>query len=126
VRFHKLVAVPAGQVSTVGPAPWIATSCAWSTRGEILTSSILMPLVAVRVSDGTTRSLDLTNFAPGPANYVFSNFLSDRRHFVFAVNGSQQPDVNGVYIGDMEDRDTPVKLSGPGAFPPCTPAAASR
>jgi hypothetical protein len=115
----KLVAVPAGQVSTVGPAPWITTSCAWSARGEILISSILMPLVAVRVSDGTTRSLGLTNLAPGPANYAFSNFLPDRRHFVFALNAVQRPEVNGVYIGDMEDRDAPVKLlSGPSAYPP--------
>jgi len=105
----KTVAIPGGQVSNVGPAPWIATSCAWSPAGEIVLSSQLIPLTSVRASDGAVRPLQRTTL--GPALYALGNFLPDGRHFLFTVGGGANSSIIGTYVGDLADQEAPVRLS---------------
>ena len=104
----KTIAIPGGQVSIVGPAPWIATSCAWSPDGEIVVSSQLIPLTSVRASDGAVRRLQRTTL--GPARYNLGSFLPDGRHFLFTVAGEAESAVNGAYVGDLADQEAPVRL----------------
>ena len=104
----KTIAIPGGQVSIVGPAPWIATSCAWSPDGEIVVSSQLIPLTSVRASDGAVRRLQRTTL--GPARYTLGSFLPDGRHFLFTVAGEAESVVNGAYVGDLADQEAPVRL----------------
>lgn len=104
----RLVAIPDGTSRDLGATSWLPTTCGWSPSGEIVFSSQLTPMRALRIADGATRELTQTKVADAIARYDFGGFLPDGRHFVFRAVGK---DLSGVYVGDLVDTASPVRVA---------------
>jgi eukaryotic-like serine/threonine-protein kinase len=103
----RIVSIPDGASRDVGPTAWIPTTCGWSSTGEVVFASQLIPMIAIRIADGTSRPLTRTRVAGDVGRYDFGGFLPDNTHFVFRSTSGA---VNGLYVGDLADRDEPVPL----------------
>ncbi len=103
----RVVSIPGGAARDVGPTAWIPTACGWSPGGDIVFSSQLIPMIAIRVADGTSRPLTRTRLSGDVGRYDFGGFLPDGTRFVFRVAGGN---AGGIYVGDLDDRDDPILL----------------
>jgi serine/threonine protein kinase len=105
----RVVSVPGGQSRDLAPTAWVPTACAWSPLGEIVFSSQLIPLIAIRVADGAVRQLQRTQVADAVGRYDAGGFLPDGRRFIFRAVGEK---TDGIYVGDLADEEAPVRLPG--------------
>ncbi|MGD9902836.1 MAG: protein kinase [Vicinamibacterales bacterium] len=104
----RVVSVPSGQSRDLAPTAWIPTSCAWSPGGEIVFSSQLIPMIAIRIADGLVRQLQRTQVADAVGRYDVGGFLPDGRHFVFRAVGEN---VDATNVGDLADEHAPVRVA---------------
>jgi Tol biopolymer transport system component len=77
---------------------------AWSPDGTILfTPTNTSPLYRVPATGGPP--VEVTHLStPAEASHRFPDFLPDGRHFLFFVAGT--PEVQGVYLGSLDSKET--------------------
>jgi Tol biopolymer transport system component len=76
---------------------------AWSRNGTILFSpTSSSPLYSVP-DTGSSPMVEVTQLMNGHTSHRFPDFLPDGRHFLFFVDGGT--DVQGVYIGSLENKE---------------------
>jgi serine/threonine protein kinase len=92
-----------GSARSLANAP-DGTGAAWGPDGAIVFAPTgTSPLYRVPAAGGPP--VEVTRLSgPAEASHRFPDFLPDGRHFLFFVAGTA--DVQGVYVGSLENRDT--------------------
>jgi hypothetical protein len=81
------------------------TGGTWNSAGVILFASLGNPIARVSASGG--EPVPLTGLTQQGSDFAPS-FLPDGRHFLYYVGGN--PEVRGVYLGDLQQRTTARRL----------------
>jgi len=81
----------------------VARGGAWNRDGDILFSFGLTGLRRVKATGGPVTPA--TQLAQGEGNHRWPMFLPDGHHFLFFVSFSR-PEVQGVYVGELESKQT--------------------
>jgi serine/threonine protein kinase len=92
-----------GSPRAVADAP-AGAGGAWGPDGTILFAPTFTSSLYRVPATGGSR-VEVTRFSiPAEASHRFPSFLPDGRHFMFFVAGT--PDVQAVYLGSLDSRDT--------------------
>lgn len=96
----KRIDIASGTVRSIADASWGFNGASWNSDGVILfVPANSGPLYRV-ASDGGDPLAVTRLESPRQLAHRFPQFLPDGRHFVYWVSGT--PEVNGVYVGDLE------------------------
>ena len=100
----KRIDIAAGSVQTLAEAPF-ENGGAWNADGVILFVPANSRGIYRVSAEGGGEPVAVTQLdTPRQLAHRFPNFLPDSRHFFYWVSG--EPEVNGVWIGDLESDDT--------------------
>lgn len=96
----KKVSLDGGAAQTVCELPGTAVGGSWNRAGEILLGNAAGGLVSCPAAGGRATTVTIANASDGE-RHIFPTFLSDGRHFLYLRISRANPEISGIYAGEL-------------------------
>jgi DNA-binding winged helix-turn-helix (wHTH) protein/Tol biopolymer transport system component len=96
----KKASLDGGIPQSVCEIPATAVGGSWNSAGDIVLGNAFGGLVRCPASGGVAATVTVADLAKGE-RHIFPSFLSDGRRFIYLRMSRTNPEVSGVYVGEL-------------------------
>jgi len=96
----KKASLDGGTPQSVCEMPGTAVGGSWNSAGDILLGNAFGGLVRCPASGGVATTVTVADLSKGE-RHIFPSFLPDERHFIFLRISRTNPEMSGIYVGEL-------------------------